>query len=169
MFLQPPVLCSCVSITPNWTFMVVTWSIDQKTEDDLCKELRRIGVSFKIWEEKGDDKLNIKVKKWSQPNGDDLRTVFQKMHLANVLSDQRDRRYFSHHWTTDDSPLYGARWTVTRGGTGGRPAAGIPDVAGGAGALGAGGLRVGVSGMGLDGWVLWGEVDSCGILCCDGN
>lgn len=50
-------------------FQVVTWSIDQKTEDDLCKELRRIGVSFKIWEEKGDDKLNIKVKKWSQPNG----------------------------------------------------------------------------------------------------
>lgn len=78
-------------------------------------------------------------------------------------------RKFSHHWTTDDSPLYGARWTVTRGGTWGRPAAGIPDVAGGAGALGAGGLRVGVPGMGLDGWVLWGEVDSCGILCCDGN
>uniref|UniRef100_K1PYV2 Uncharacterized protein n=1 Tax=Magallana gigas TaxID=29159 RepID=K1PYV2_MAGGI len=68
---------------------VVTWSIDQKTEDDLCKELRRIGVSFKIWEEKGDDKLNIKVKKWSQPNGDDLRTVIHKMRLANVHSDQR--------------------------------------------------------------------------------
>lgn len=72
---------------------VVTWSIDQKTEDDLCKELRRIGVSFRMWEEKGDDKLNTKVKKWSQPNGDDLRTVIHKMQLANVLSDQRDRRY----------------------------------------------------------------------------
>lgn len=44
-------------------------------------------------EEKGDDKLNIKVKKWSQPNGEDFRTVIHKMQLANVLSDQRDRLY----------------------------------------------------------------------------
>lgn len=48
---------------------VVMWFIDQKIEDDFCKEFRRIGVFFKIWEEKGDDKLNIKVKKWLQLNG----------------------------------------------------------------------------------------------------
>ena len=47
----------------------MTWSIDQKSEENLKRELKRVGVGFRMWEEKGDDKLNTKVKKWSQPTG----------------------------------------------------------------------------------------------------
>ena len=51
---------------------VVTWSIDQKTEKALETELARIGASFHFWEERGDDKGTVSVKKWSQPSGKHL-------------------------------------------------------------------------------------------------
>lgn len=56
--------------------------IDQKAEEKLQRELKRIGVSFRIWEERGDDKLNTKVKKWSQPTG--IRKCLGVLHLVQI-------------------------------------------------------------------------------------
>lgn len=47
----------------------MTWAIDQKSEDNLKRELKGVGVGFKMWEGRRDDKLNTKVGKWSQPTG----------------------------------------------------------------------------------------------------
>nr|XP_022301977.1 uncharacterized protein LOC111109978 [Crassostrea virginica] len=74
---------------------LVTWSIDQKSEENLKRELKRVCVSFRMWEEKGDDKLNTKVRKWSQPTGDDLRKIIKDVQIHNILDNQKDRHYVS--------------------------------------------------------------------------
>ncbi|XP_053376941.1 uncharacterized protein LOC128547783 [Mercenaria mercenaria] len=70
---------------------IVTWAIDQKNEERLEVEMKRIGVSFHFWEEQGDDKSNASVKKWSQPSGDDLKFIITKTQLRNIIDDRQDR------------------------------------------------------------------------------
>lgn len=48
----------------NCLYQVVTWAIDQKNEDKLEAEMKRIGASFNLWEERGDDKSSNSIKKW---------------------------------------------------------------------------------------------------------
>ncbi|XP_062619871.1 uncharacterized protein LOC134281418 [Saccostrea cucullata] len=74
---------------------LVTWAIDQKSEENLKRELKRVGVSFRMWEEKGDDKLNTKVRKWSQPTGDDLRKIIKDVQIHHILDNKKDRHYVS--------------------------------------------------------------------------
>uniref|UniRef100_A0A8W8JR70 SAP domain-containing protein n=1 Tax=Magallana gigas TaxID=29159 RepID=A0A8W8JR70_MAGGI len=74
---------------------LVTWAIDQKSEDNLKRELKRVGVSFRMWEERGDDKLNTKVRKWSQPTGDDLRKIIRDVQIHHILDNKKDRHYVS--------------------------------------------------------------------------
>lgn len=74
---------------------LVTWAIDQKSEDNLKTELKRVGVSFRMWEERGDDKLNTKVRKWSQPTGDDLRKIIRDVEIHRILDNKKDRHYVS--------------------------------------------------------------------------
>uniref|UniRef100_K1RKL9 rRNA-processing protein FCF1 homolog n=2 Tax=Magallana gigas TaxID=29159 RepID=K1RKL9_MAGGI len=75
--------------------LLVTWAIDQKSEDNLKRELKRVGVSFRMWEERGDDKLNTKVRKWSQPTGDDLRKIIRDVQIHHILDNKKDRHYVS--------------------------------------------------------------------------
>ena len=71
---------------------VVVWAIDQKNEARLKRELKRIRVSFNTWEERGDDKNNTSVKKWTQPSGRFISCylVENKMQFFNVSLLQAD-------------------------------------------------------------------------------
>ena len=48
----------------NCLYQVVTWAIDQKNEDKLEAEMKRIGASFHFWEERGDKKSSNSIKKY---------------------------------------------------------------------------------------------------------
>ncbi|XP_052075780.1 uncharacterized protein LOC127713848 [Mytilus californianus] len=74
---------------------VVTWAIDQKNEDKLEAEMKRIGASFHFWEERGDDKSSTSIKKWSQPSGDELRKIIKYSQLHNVLDNTKDKHLIS--------------------------------------------------------------------------
>ena len=74
----------------------MTWSIDQKSEENFKRELKRVGVSFRMWEEKVDDKLTTKVRKLSRPTGKPfiLKIDTKNIHLLYVIF----RRYLPIHF-----------------------------------------------------------------------
>ena len=51
-------------------FQLVTWSIDQHREKELEEELKRVGVAFRMWEERSTDGSGGGVKKWTAPDGE---------------------------------------------------------------------------------------------------
>ena len=48
---------------------LVTWAIEQKRERELEDELRRVGISFQMWEERSVEGTGGGVRKWTQPDG----------------------------------------------------------------------------------------------------
>ena len=48
---------------------LVSWCIEQKRENELVGELRRVGIAFQFWEEQATAGSGGAMKKWSPLNG----------------------------------------------------------------------------------------------------
>ena len=73
---------------------VAVWCIVQHRESDMEREMDRIGVKFRFSSvEECDSQSNIiKLKKWTQLDGDALEKVCKYINLNAFLQDQEDKR-----------------------------------------------------------------------------